>query len=67
VLVPWAALVRHRRLLDPVMAVLMVDLAVMCVDEGKGNANYARLVMLAVSALLTVGLCAFPHVKVRYR
>ncbi len=64
VLVPWTALVRHRRLLDPVMAVLMVDLAVMCADGGKGNANYARLVMLAVAALLTMGLCAFPHVKV---
>lgn len=63
-LTPWTALVRHRRLLDPVMAVLMVDLAVMCADAGTGNANYARLVMLAVAALLTIGLCAFHHVKV---
>lgn len=64
VLVPWTAVVRHRRLLDPVVAVLMVDLAVMCADGGKGSANYARLVMLGAAALLTIGLCVFPHVKV---
>lgn len=67
VLVPWTALVRHRRLLDAVMAVLLVGFAVMCADEGRGNANYARLVVLVVAALLTGSLCALPHVKVRLK
>jgi len=63
VLVPWMLLVRNRRVLDPVCAVLMIDLAVTCVEEGKGTANYARLVMLCFSALLTLILCGWPHVR----
>lgn len=64
VFVPWMFIIRHRRVFDPVVAVLMVDLAVMCADEGKGNANYARLVMLAIAAIFTMGIIIFPHVKV---
>ena len=62
-LVPWTWVVRKRRLADPICAVLMVDLAVMCADEGKGTANYARLVMLVGAAFFTLLICAFPHVK----
>eukprot|EP00624_Nannochloropsis_granulata_P007363 evm.model.NODE_7317_length_6650_cov_13.684361.2 len=65
VFVPWMVVVRNRRVLDPVCAVLMVDLAIMCVEKGKGSANYARLLMLCFSAFLTVVLCGWPHVKDR--
>ncbi|KAM3570220.1 hypothetical protein VYU27_007700 [Nannochloropsis oceanica] len=63
IFVPWVLVVRNRKVLDPVCAVLMVDLAIMCVEKGKGTANYARLLMLCLSAVSTLILCGWPHVK----
>ncbi|TFJ84058.1 hypothetical protein NSK_004532 [Nannochloropsis salina CCMP1776] len=61
-LTPYMLLVRHRRALDPICAVLVVDLAVTCAREGEGRGNYACIVMLALAGFFTLGLCGWAHI-----